>query len=348
MHEVGDEAASGFGGYLLGAAATFAAVFLCAWIYVASFPMAFLPGGYPAWVAKSTMLKQCQLGQVAFFGDSRLESGVVPKLLPVEATNFGLAAGTALEVHSAVRRVLACETPPAQVVISLIPSHLGVLDRYFWLNTLLYGFVSPSELLDLEAVAAELNDKTVFTAAQTPEGLSGRLRNWIYAAGMPMLYFSSLVEGRVFGRAKPNQTRLQEVLLSRGYSSYGEGQGAAVPAAHKTFVASPLQVEMLERTLAMARARGVDVLLMAMPTADMTADQASVTEERRYLDFLQDIARRHPGTQLLTPAVPRWPQDMFVDGVHLNNGAARLFSQMLAGCFVDQRLRAGCDLSWAP
>ena len=60
--------------------AVFVAVLLAAWLYVTSFPMAFLESGYPSWVAKSTMLRNCQLGQVAFFGDSRLDAGIVPAL----------------------------------------------------------------------------------------------------------------------------------------------------------------------------------------------------------------------------------------------------------------------------
>ena len=72
---------------------------LLVWLYVALLPMAYMEGGYPAWVAKSQMLQDCQLGEVAFFGDSRLEAGVIPALLPVPASNFGLAAGTAVEAR---------------------------------------------------------------------------------------------------------------------------------------------------------------------------------------------------------------------------------------------------------
>ena len=89
--------------YLLYLGGSLLAVLLVAWVYVAVAPMAFMESGYAAWAAKSAMLKQCRLGELAFFGDSRHETGVVPAVLPVEASNFGLAAGTAEETQSAVR-----------------------------------------------------------------------------------------------------------------------------------------------------------------------------------------------------------------------------------------------------
>ena len=99
--------------YLLRFAAILVVLVLAAWLYAVALPMAFLPSGYPSWVAKSEMLRTCQIGRIAFFGDSRTEAGVIPAQLPVESSNLGVAAGTAIETASAVRRALACPTPAA-------------------------------------------------------------------------------------------------------------------------------------------------------------------------------------------------------------------------------------------
>src|SRR3954447_9074699 len=120
--------------------------------------MAFLESGYAAWQAKRAMLEECQLGEIAFFGDSGLESGVVPALLPVPAMNFGLPAGTAVEVHAAVRRALDCPTLPKQAVIALIPGHFGQLNRFFWILSVRYGFISLSELRETKRWADRLGD----------------------------------------------------------------------------------------------------------------------------------------------------------------------------------------------
>ena len=329
-----------FDGYLLRFGAVFCAVLLAAWLYVLGFPMAFLPGGYPAWVARSDMLRECQLGRIAFFGDSRLEAGVVPALLPVDAVNFGLAAGTALEVHSAVRRALSCADPPKQVVISLVADHFGPMDRFFWVNDLLYGFISPAELLEAERLASALGDTRSFTVARTPDGLSGRVRNWLYAVRFPSLYFSSLSQGRLFGRLSANRARLAEVRRSRGFSEYQGGQAGAAPP-EPGFAPVPMQTALFERTLAMLQDKGVETLLLTMPVAGPDGG-----EDASYAAWLRDTASRFPGVRLVTQTIPGWPARMFADGAHMTGAGARLFSTKLAACIVDGRLRPGCDLAW--
>ena len=72
--------------------------------------------------------------------------------------------------------------------------------------------ISPSQLGD---------DKSF--ATPTPDGLSGRLRDWLYALRFPSLSFGNLVQGRVFGRYGTNEARLATVLNARGWSEYTPG-----------------------------------------------------------------------------------------------------------------------------
>jgi hypothetical protein len=48
-------------------------------LYVTTFPMAFLEEGYPVWVSKQNFIKNCDFGDVAVFGDSRVEAGLIAK-----------------------------------------------------------------------------------------------------------------------------------------------------------------------------------------------------------------------------------------------------------------------------
>jgi hypothetical protein len=327
--------------------AVFAAVLLVVWLYVLSFPMAFLESGYPSWVAKSTMLRECQLGRIAFFGDSRLDAGVVPALLPVAASNFGLAAGTAVETLSAVRRAMACPTPPRQVVISLIPQHFGPLDQFFWLNDLRYGFISFTELWEAERLAVTLGDSESFGTARTPEGVSGRSRDWAYALRFPALYFGSLVKGRLFERYASNRARLAAVLESGGFWEYGSkpGNGGADASHSAGFKNLPLQAAEFEETLRLVNARGVDVGLLIMPFAGNAMPDATL--EGAYLAYLNDMTHRFPNVRLIgSSSIPHWPENLFVDGAHLTGTGARLFSERLAACTVDGRIASNCDLDW--
>jgi hypothetical protein len=332
--------------FLLRAGAVFAAAMLATWGYVASFPMAFLESGYPSWVAKSTMLRECQLGRIAFFGDSRLHAGIIPALFPVAASNFGLPAGTAIETLSALRRALACPTLPQQVVISLTADHFGPLDQFFWVNDLRYGFISYGELWEAENLAAALGDTESFNTTQTPEGLSGRIRDWMYALHFPSLYAGSLVQGRLFGRYSSNRARLATVLEAHGFSDYGSKPGNDGPGApdFAGFRKTPLQAAEFEETLSLLNTKNVDVRLLIMPFARTTA--ANAARDGSYLAYMHDMTLRFPNVRLIGSSVPPWPVSLFVDGAHFTGAGARVFSKRLAACIVDGRIASDCDLDW--
>ena len=333
--------------YLVRVAATLAGVLAVAWLYVVSLPMAFMESGYPAWVAKAQMLRECELGEIAFFGDSRLEAGVIPSALPAPSSNFGLAAGTAVETLSAVRRALTCPKLPRQAVVALTDVHFGPLDRYFWINALRYGFVSPSDLLEAERTAAALGDVSSFAAAVTPEGFSGWLRDWMYALRFPSVYFGSLVRGRLFGRYASNEDRLEEVLKSRGYWEYQrlDANDPAPPhsALAPGFVNTPLQQTLFEKALQLLNDKGVEVALLVMPSA---ARPGGDTADAAYMAYLQQVVRRFPNVHLVSDSVAHWPARLFVDGAHLTGPGAKRFTARLAACIVDGRVQPGCDLAW--
>lgn len=328
--------------YLLVFGASMLGVFLAVWAYVASMPMAYMESGYAAWAAKAAMLRECRLGQIAFFGDSRLEAGVVPALLPVQASNFGLAAGTAVEVESAVRRAVDCSKLPRQAVIALIPEHFGPMSRFFWLLSLRYGFVQPAELYDAERLAQQVGD-TRTLATPTPDGLGGPVRDWLYAARFPSLSFSSLVQGRVFGRFRANLQRFDAVLRDRGWSEYASG-GDRAAEGDSGFAPTGVQRIAFEHAVEALRRRGVEVLLLVMPVAQ--SDRRDARSDAEYLDYLASVARRFPGVRLVGSGIPVWPDRMFADGAHLAGSGARAFSQRLAACIEDGRLQPGCDLRW--
>ncbi len=307
------------------------------WIYTAARPDAFMESGYASWAAKKAMLADCQLGQIAFFGDSRLEAGLVPADLPVPATNFGLAAGTALETRVAIDRALACPKLPTQAVISLVPEHFGPLSRFYWLLSIRYGFLSAGDVFAVERLADQLGD-TDSLAVRTPEGLSGTPRDWLYASGFPSLSFASLVQGRVFGRTETNRARFAAVTADRGWSAYASGP--PVQAEHPDrFIVTGLQNAELEAALIALKGRGVAAAILIMPFAP--AHQETDATLVAYREYLTIIAQRN-GATLLDPVIPIWPQPSFADGAHLNPEAAHAFTKSLAACLKDGTLTAPC------
>lgn len=332
-----------FARYLLWLGCSLLGVFVAVWLYIALLPMAFMESGYAAWAAKAAMLKECRLGQIPFFGDSRLEAGVVPAALPVDATNFGLAAGTPVEAASAIRRATSCPGAPPQAVVSLIPEHFGPLSKFFWILSIRYGFLSPSDVLATEHLADRLGDRETL-ATPTPDGLGGNLRDWLYAARFPSFSFGSLVQGRVFGRYGSNMARYDAMLRSRGWAPYAGGDAAAGPDPEEGFAPTKLQTAEFEAGLAALRHRGVEVFLMVMPFAQ--SHQRSPEAIAAYLRYLDAVTTRIPGVHLLADGVPVWPDRFFADGAHLDPDGAKAFSERLAACMIAGRLHPGCDLDW--
>lgn len=330
--------------YLAVSALSLLSILAISWIYVALAPMAFMESGYAAWAAKSTMLRECRLGQLTFFGDSRLEAGVIPAALPVPASNFGLAAGTPIETDAAIRRALTCPELPRQAVIALVPEHFGPLQKFFWILSLRYGFLSAGDLSRIESQASALGD-TETLAAKTPDGLGGPIRDWLYLARFPSLTFSSIVQGRVFGRYSGNSARYDEILRARGWAAY-EGGEPFYSDNPDVFVATPLKKAVFEHAIAALRDRGVDVSLMIMPFAETHRETDAMFAQ--YVDYLHDVVRRFPGVQLVNDRVAFWPDQMFADRTHLQPEGARLFSERLSACMQGGRLQPACDLSWKP
>lgn len=314
------------------------------WAYVALFPIAFMESGYASWTAKSAMLQECQLGQVALFGDSRLEAGFVPAAFPVPSSNFGFAGGGAIEVRVAVDRALACHDLPRQAVITLVPEHFGPVSEFYWLLSLRYGFMTLGDVFAVQHRAGELGDTETF-ATPTPDGLSGPVRDWLYAAHFPSLSFANLVRGRGFGRFAVNRARLDEMLRSRGWAAY-EADGKLNPSAHPDrFIISKVQDAELVAALKALRARGVATALLVMPFAPTHTETAAVLAA--YEARLTELAAQ-TGAVLLDPAVPEWPAKLFADGAHLDPEGARAFTGLLAACLKDGLLQPPCALATPP
>jgi hypothetical protein len=333
--------------YFVRLALTLFSVVLAAWIYVISFPMGFLEHGYPSWIAKETMLRDCRLGKISFFGDSQVEASIIPAALPVESTNFGVPAGTPLEVNTAVRHAMQCEHPPDYVVIALAPHEFTPLSQFFWVNSLRYGFIDASSLREIEETANRVGDNLTLTAAKTSDGLSGPLRDWLYALHFPSLYFNNLLQGQIFGRYQGNRDQLTRVLADRGFVAYQKqaapNRGGGLPP---NLARTPLLTAYFERTLQLLLDRGVSVGLMRTPISKLTSDATDAASEADFTDYLKSLTVRFPNVQLIVAHRPRWPDAVFADAIHLDAEGARIFSAMLAKCVEAGAIRVGCDLAW--
>jgi len=338
--------------YLAAILACVAVTLGAAWAYTATQGNRFLESGYSVWNAKHAMLRNCDLGEVAVFGDSRADSAVIPARFSRVATNLGFAGGTPIENYFFVKSLLACETRPRMLVLSFNPGAFEIVQPWLWDNAVRYGVLGWNEISQVRREAALLNDPS-YAVVKPNIGIDGLFRDLAYSIRFPAIYFNSLVESRLALRAESNHEKFEQVIRARGYPSYGNGtrDAAVVEAADDTgFAPLPLQKRYFEMTVAMLDRAGIETYFLITPYSE----NGGHAQNRRYMDdylaLLRGVGAQYRHFHLMQDHVPLWPDAMFVDGQHLNEHGADVLSRQLNRCIEDGTVqaatRAGCELTW--
>ena len=301
-----------------------ALLFAALWLWMVTAPLAFLDPEYPAWLAKQQMLQRCDLGDLLIVGDSRAAVDVIPALLPATATNLAVGGGSPIESYVAVKRALACATPPQRVIVSLSANHFVEPDL-FWERTVRFGFLAPSDIAELT---------TAGDGGYPPLRGSPHWRAWLYALRFPPLYFNSLMRSGLFLRWWHNAAALRAALATRGQYFFGTDAGSIQIAADgklQDFTPLPLLDDCFDRMLSLLQRRGIDVDFVAMPMNQATWQATSPAVRNGFAAYLRSKAARHANFRLASEPMPHWPDRWFGDGyAHLNPDGARRFSLQLA------------------
>ncbi len=336
-------------GYAVRLLAVMTGVLAIAWVYVVLAPMAFLPSGYPSWMAKLTLLRECPAGAIDVFGNSRVEAGIIPAILGGTVNNIGVAGGSAIETAGGINRLLTCATKPDLIIIAVTADTFDVPGWGFWVESLGYGFIRKRDLLALERDADRIGDRTTLRATKTQDGMSGPVRDWLYALRFPSLSFASLIDGEIFRRYDSNIARYKQILRARGFVPYPPEPPTATPgpeAAMRAFSRTPLQTAWFEKTLETLRRDNIPVALLNMPIKQATHDVMAPGVTAAYLTYLRDVTARFPNVWLMNSEIPAWPNTLFTDAIHLAPQGAERFSQRLAVCLHGVSTHASCDLDW--
>jgi hypothetical protein len=304
--------------------------FALVWLYAAAFPMAFLSLDYVSSRVQQQRLANCELGDVAVFGDSRVVAAIVPDLMSVRVSNFGLQATTPVETWFAVQQAMRCPVPPRWVIIGHgVHAHNEIVK--------LWGFDAPYEFLNLaqrqevRRVAAELNDVASLEAipdAGVPAGLLDRA----FAARFPPLYFASLWEARIGLRWLQNQQWASTLTEARGHSLFANANGSsevAVEAEMQDFKPFPLMDHYFSKTLKLLDQHGVNVLYLSPPVNQSTYNHVKPDLAPEFLSYLRGKAETLDHFHVAEDVMACWPNAYFGDGGHLNEAGARKYSSEL-------------------
>lgn len=338
--------------FLLVAALVTGSIIGGAWLYTSLMRMRFLESGYPIWVAKQSILQRCQFGSILVLGDSRAEAAIVPAELPFPAANITFGGTTPVETYFFAREAMKCPNQPKLVVYShSMPAYLHP-NQGLWKTATRYGYIRFSDLREIAGVAAREHDRWLRTI-NTHDGLTGIVRDMTYGIGFPSIFMASLVEARGFGRYDTNQVLLRRTALTSGrviYPQPANKQLVGIDADEKTFVASPLEAEYLDKTLELFAAAHVTVMLLTVPAGESTVRAVSPALKADFSRFLTDRTKRFKNIMPGVPGLLGWPDEFYVDGSHMNEGGSKVFTARLAACIQrwndDLDHPAPCDLDW--
>ena len=310
--------------YFTTLSATATLLFAALWLWIATVPLAYLDPEYPAWLAKQQMLQRCDLGDLLIVGDSRAAVDVIPALLPVQATNLAVGGGSPIEAYFAVKRALACATPPRRVIVSLSANHFVEPDL-FWERTIRFGFLGPSDIAELT---------TSGDGGYAPLRGTSHWLAWLYAVRFPPLYFNSLLKSGGFLRWWHNNAALHAGMAARGQYFFGIDPGSDAVAAEghlPEFTPLPLLDRCFDRMLTLLERHDIAVDFVAMPMNEATWQAVAPELRAGFLAYLQSQATHHANFHVIADAMSHWPDRWFGDGyAHLNPDGARRFSQQLA------------------
>ncbi len=317
--------------YLAMMATAFCGVFALVWIYTATMPMAFLSRDYPAWIAKRTMLAQCDVGSVSFFGDSRTMAGIEPRQLPFPSSNFAFSGSSPIEAYFAVKRALLCHNRPKVVVIAYSPGKFMGDDDYWNISTRV-GILNFADMRAVQVESHALHSHEI-QALRRSDHLAPLVREALFALRFPPFYFNSLVNGYVFGRYFHNRAAEHQILADRGQAFFATDAGSDAVADEATlrpFASSPIVNAYFEDAMSTLAADHVSVVILSLPINQATCRLMNPALRAGLTHYLVKTIAAYPGASLAGPVVPCWPNRLFGDAFHLNAAGASLYSGRVA------------------
>jgi hypothetical protein len=332
LRPAGDDSSEGRARRYLGlSAAAFLLIFGLLWAYTASLPMAFLDRDYPAWVAKRTLLRSCDLGEISFFGDSRAMASIDPQSLGFAGSNLAFSGSTPIEAYFAAQRLVQCQAKPKAVVLDYsIGNYMG--DSDYWNVSARVGILNFAAMREVQAESRRLGDNEISRQA-FGDHLPPLIKEALFAARFPSFYFGSLIDGYVFGRYFYNRATESRILTARGHALFGTADGSDALASETElgqFGASPVVNAYFQSLLTVLAQNNIQVFVLSPPINEATCRLMDPSLRPALRAYLLRVSTTIPKVHLLGPTMPCWPDHFFGDGFHFNATGAAAYTKLLA------------------
>jgi Protein of unknown function (DUF1574) len=261
-----------------------------------------------------------------FFGDSLVKFGLMPSVIQQRtgktAYNFALHTGQASSSYFMLRRTLRAGARPSAVVLDLTPHMLKPsprVNKYLWAE-----LVTTEECLDLSRA---MHDADFFARTMLQKVFPSFKERLEIRANL-----SAALQGWSTSRRFEIPSFRRNWRLNDGAQLMGgigplrfDAEGWA-RFHYPGWDAHPINVEYLERFLALAAERGIPVYWLLPPIhPDVQTWTDASGFDLDYSNFVRATQARFPGTIVVDFRHSGFTADLFIDGAHVNrHGASRL------------------------
>ena len=288
-------------------------------------PMAYMSVEYPMWAEEKDAVRNLSFEkepETVIIGDSRAKSSLIPEYLSHEGKVYNIAIGgaTPVEMYHAAGNYLKSHEAPENAVLIFAPYHFCDMDN--WDQTLYYNYLSPGEILAVEADAIKYGEEKMIYNGWIADLLSFRLR-------LPNKYLDQVYTARFVKNRAANEEKYRELRQALGYTHFGEEEMNAelnYETHHPEFDLSPMVDAYYIKLLDSLKDAGVNIIIEQAPVNEASGQEITEEFKKGYREYMDSMESRYPGS-FVEKEIPVYDNSFFGDNNHLNRRGAEKFSK---------------------
>ena len=312
------------------------ALFGLVWLYTETQQPRYMPSPFGIAKAQTQLVDTCNLGKVVILGSSRANSGLIPKILGLDAKNIAMRGATPIDAYYEASRIYKCRNPPAIFLLSF--------SGYDFEHTTWFWAHSANWILDfddLQGVSKEeqlLGDHTLYNSQFGSEP-PPMMKDWYYSSKFPPYEFPSLLAAKIGNwRKRVNDQISKETLAADGQHLLGDASCAQQPgrdALDQSFIPHPLNKNYFDRLIKLLSAHGASIFFVSPPLSKSTFNGLHRNYELEYTEFLRSTEKQNPSLRIVGPIFPELGNCGFSDPNHVNRKGAIAYSRMAGPWILD-------------
>lgn len=296
-------------------------------LYCAHFQPYYMDDEYAMYKAQRDYIDgklEASYNKLLIMGDSRAKAALMPKKLSKKCYNLALGGTSPIEGYYTLVDYLENHDKPETILISYAPVHYMKVD-VFWKRSIYFHYLKHDQIMDVF--------KTAKTMKNTEDVLTEQYLTdyYAYAYYMPNKYGGALKNAGFVFRKKANDANYEQVVKDKGHHFFGlaeESGGVDCEAKVSDFLRNDIITYYLEKTLALCKEQGIQVIIEATPVNETSYSIFTESFKAHFREYMNELASAHPEAQIYTDFYI-YPNTLFGDADHLNPRGSDEFARFI-------------------